>query len=38
MLYLYQENQTDVVKAIISASQYLDYLLINIDNDYFDHW
>ena len=37
MLYLYQENQTDVVKAIISASQYLDYL-INIDNDYFDHW
>ena len=35
MLYLSDNNQTDIIEAFYSTSRYLDDLL-NIDNTYFD--
>ena len=36
MLYLSDNNQADVVEAFNSTSRYLDDLLINNDNPYFE--
>ena len=36
MLSLSEENQSDIIEAFNSTSRYLDDLLLNIDNNFFD--